>query len=256
MSKKITKKERKAIRQQELAKLGRSAEPLNKLLYDDMAKEYIKNAKQMAKVSKKLQETAEESPHRDPKVKGLNFAFPRTDGENIAFLNMLNAFRDEYFKGNSPYDVSLEEIKAMGKKQGVFRNMFYWEDELIAISESCLGSCHGKTTIGVGTVYVKPSWRGQGIASNIYDFVENTLTKNVPECAFNLQIECDELKANIGKFIALGFTHAFMIEKFTNGMKYQQPTFALFKGKQLDGSTCLRSMQRGWDAVSKMLETA
>ena len=105
-------------------------------------------------------------------VTGMNVAFPRTLGDKLAFCKMLNAFRDEYFNGNSPFDVTVEGLDMLSAEQGIHRNMFYWDDELIAISETGAGVTHGKPTLGVATVYVKPSWRGKGIANSIYGFVE------------------------------------------------------------------------------------
>ena len=137
-------------------------------------------------------------------VTGMNVAFPRTLGDKLAFCKMLNAFRDEYFNGNSPFDVTVEGLDMLSAEQGIHRNMFYWDDELIAISETGAGVTHGKPTLGVATVYVKPSWRGKGIANSIYGFVENQLMKGIPDCIFYLQIEEEELVSNRNKFKALG----------------------------------------------------
>ena len=180
---------------------------------------------------------------RDPKVQGMNVAFIRTLGDKIAFCKMLNAFRDEYFKGNSPFDVTPQYLDMVDADQGIHRNMFYWNDELIAIAECSSGIAFGKPTLGVATVYVKPSWRGKGIANRIYNFVETKLCGELPDCIFNLQIEEEELVANSKKFIELGFTHAHHIAEFTNGMDYQQKTYAVIKGASIEGATPLTTFK-------------
>lgn len=199
------------------------------------------NRAQRRKAAKLNRQNAKKYTHsnvaqspRDPKVQGMNVACLRTLGDKIAFCKMLNAFRDEYFKGNSPFDVTPQYLDMVGVDQGIHRNMFYWNDELIAISECGAGIGFGKPTLGVATVYVKPSWRGKGIANRIYNYVETDLMKGIADCVFNLQIEEEELVANYKKFEALGFTHAYHIAEFSNGLDYQQKTYAVMKGKHFD----------------------
>jgi hypothetical protein len=193
--------------------------------------------------------------HRTPRrkeVTGFNVIPPKTYTDKVDFCTMLNAFRDEYFDGNSPFDVTPQYIDMMGHEQGIHRCMFFWDDELIAISECGTGVCYGKPTLGVATVYVKPSWRGKGIANSIYTYTETELMAGIPDCIFNLQIEEKELIANSNKFMKLGFTHAFHIEGFDNGLEYQQKTYAVMKGDALKGSTSLRSFSN----VDMFKETA
>ena len=171
-----------------------------------------------------------------------NVSFPRTTKDKVLYCKMLNAFRNEYFKGNSPFDITPMYLDMIGAEQGIHRNMFYWDDELIAISETACGQAFGKPTLGVATVYVKPNWRGKGIANSIYHFVENQLMKGIPDCVFNLQIEEDELIANYKKFEALGFTHAYHIAEFSNGLDYQQKTYAVMKGKHFDSAIPLKEV--------------
>lgn len=194
------------------------------------------NARKKAKANTNMNK----SP-RANNVTGMNVAFPRTMGDKLAFCKMLNAFRDEYFKGQSPYDITPMHLDILGAEEGIHRNMFYWNDELIAISETGAGVTHGMPTLGIATVYVKPSWRGKGIASSIYSFVENQLMKNIPNCMFYLQIEENELVANRQKFLNLGFTHAYVIPEFANGQEYKQTTYAVTKGAHIDDSIPLNS---------------
>ena len=200
------------------------------------------NARKKARKRQQKKQQQLKTSSRDPRVQGLNVACLLTLGDKIAFCKMLNAFRDEYFKGNSPFDVTPQYLDMVGVDHGIHRNMFYWNDELIAISECGAGMAFGKPTVGVATVYVKPSWRGKGIANRIYHYVETDLMKGIPDCVFNIQIEEEELIANYKKFEALGFTHAYHIAEFSNGLDYQQKTYAVMKGKHFDSALPLKEV--------------
>lgn len=167
---------------------------------------------------------------RGAEVTGFNVSFPRTKGDNIAFCKMLNEFRDEYFDGNSPYDVTPAMLKSLSVEQGVHRNMFWFNDELIAIIEVGSGFADGCPSLGISTIYIKPSWRGKGISNTIYDYVENQLMNGLDDTVFYLQIEEPQLAKSRDSFIKLGFTHAREIPGFDNGAEYLHKTFAVCKG--------------------------
>lgn len=141
-----------------------------------------------------------------------------------AFCRMLNDFRNEYFRGESPFDVTPQYLDSVS---GVVRSILFKDKRPVAILESCFGTAFGKKTLGVGTVYVKPSFRNLGVAVEIYDFVES-MAKEM-DMIFNIQIEESSLKANLQKFINMGFTHAHHIREFSNNVDYKEKTFALFK---------------------------
>jgi hypothetical protein len=140
------------------------------------------------------------------------------------FVKLLNRFRDEYFKGNSPYDITREHLPAI---QGVLRNILYKYNRPIGIVETGMGMAFGKFTMGVCTVYIEPDYRNQCLAKNFYTFIEQMAIRE--DALFNMQIEESSLKENMDKFIQLGFTHAYHIEEFDNGMEYNEKTYALFK---------------------------
>lgn len=145
--------------------------------------------------------------------------------EKRMFCRLLNKFRNEYFKGESPFDV---DTRYLDMTQGVVRSILYKHKTPLGVIESCCGVAFGKKTLGVGTVYIKPAYRNQGLAIQSYDFVEKMANKM--DCLFNLQIEESSLKSNKQKFIDMGYTHAYHIAEFDNGMDYKEKTFALFKG--------------------------
>ena len=140
------------------------------------------------------------------------------------FCKLLNKFRDEYFDGNSPYDVTLQHLPLI---KGVIRNVLYKYNRPIGVVETGMGMAFGETTMGVCTVYIEPNFRSKGLAQMAYAFVEKQA--NLTDSLFNIQIEESSLKKNINKFIELGFTHAYHIAEFDNGMEYNEKTFALFK---------------------------
>ena len=148
-----------------------------------------------------------------------------TKAEKI-FVKLLNKFRDEYFKGNSPYDITREHLPLI---QGVLRNILYKYNRPIGIVETGMGIAFGKVTMGVCTVYIEPEYRNQGLAKNFYTFIEQMALHEDADALFNIQIEESSLKENMEKFIQLGFTHAYHIAEFDNGMEYKEKTYALFK---------------------------
>ena len=73
-------------------------------------------------------------------------------------------------------------------------------------------------------------WMSGLILSDSWLFVCLTLSKNISDCVFYLQIEEPQLAKSRDSFIKLGFTHALEIPGFDNGAEYLHKTFALCKG--------------------------
>ena len=141
------------------------------------------------------------------------------------FCRMLNSFRNEYFKGNSPFDI---EVAHLDMYEGVVRHILFSNKTPVGIVECCWGSAFGKVTLGIGTVYIKPKYRGLNIAHDLYNYFENIA--HDADALFNIQIEKSSFDANRQKFIAMGFTHYEEIKEFSNGADYKEPTYALFRG--------------------------
>jgi GNAT superfamily N-acetyltransferase len=143
------------------------------------------------------------------------------------FCRLINKFRDEYYKNESPFDITPRLLDLMTDP---IRQIYYSDKTPIAICEMTSGQGFGKTTLSVATVYVKPSYRGQGIANIIYRDSER-IAKELDQ-VFYIQIEESSLNSNKQKFLNMGFTH-FMPLIVTTSSKdyeagYKEKAFALF----------------------------
>jgi len=177
------------------------------------------------KAIKQKEQKAMQNHLRSRKVTGFNFSTLVTKTDKVMFCSMMNAFRDEYFNGASPFTITLKHLELDDK---VIRNMFYWDNELIAITEVGIGHAkeNNQLTAGCATIYIKPSWRNKNISASIYNWIETDIVAEIPNCFFHLQIEKRNLKSNVDKFKKLGFTHALLIP---NDLQYDEPTYAVMK---------------------------
>ena len=161
------------------------------------------------------------------------------------WIRMINAFKEDYFTGRPGWNPITPRTLdwAIDNEKGLFNWMLYKNGICLAIAEVACGSIAQHRTMAVATVYVKPNYRGSGIAALLYDEIER-MAKQL-DCWFNLHIEQDSLDQNRDKFIEMGFVTYEPIREFTNGRRYGQQTFALFKDYHLKRMRPLANYQPG-----------
>lgn len=151
-----------------------------------------------------------------------------TESYKQDWLRMINAFKADYFQHQAGHSRLSRRAMEHGleNQKGLFNFMLYKNTICIAIAEVAVGSLWKHRTMGVATVYVKPNYRGKGIANDLYQEIERIAKEN--DCLFNMHIEQDSLDKNRDKFIEMGFVTYEPIREFTNGNGYAQQTYALF----------------------------
>jgi len=152
-----------------------------------------------------------------------------TESHKRDWMRMINAFKADYFQHQAGYSRLSRTVmeQCLENEKGLFNFMLYKDGICLAIAEVAVGSLWKQRTMGVATVYVKPNYRGKGIADNLYKEIERIAKEN--DCLFNMHIEQDSLDKNRDKFIEMGFVTYEPVREFTSGNGYRQQTYAVFK---------------------------
>ena len=148
------------------------------------------------------------------------------------WIRMINKFRQSYFKSQNCGTVTMDMLnQTLEHDKGLFSYLVYKAGRCVAIAEVVLGSVGRQPTMAVATIYVKSQHRGQGLAQALYDEIERMAREL--DCWFNIHIEQTSLDHDRDKFIAMGFVTYELIRSFSNGRRYSEETFALFRDYHL-----------------------
>jgi len=161
------------------------------------------------------------------------------------WIRMINKFKESYFKTRTGWNPITSDMLnwSLEHEKGLFSYLVYKAGRCVAIAEVALGSVGKQSTMAVATIYVKSQHRGQGLAQALYGEIEQ-MARDCG-CWFNIHIEQASLDHNRDKFIAMGFVTYEPIRSFSNGRRYGEQTFALFRDYHLKRMRPLGNYQPG-----------
>ena len=136
------------------------------------------------------------------------------------FVKLMRKFRQEYFTGDKnygPYD-----MEHVGCNNTTCFNI-YKHTTIIGILEFTAGQLGNKHTLDLGTIYIVPKYRNNGLSKDIYNLMQHVC--DGIDVIYNTHIEDKNFIGNEKKFMQLGFTH-YIKTKHTG---YVGDTYCLFR---------------------------
>ena len=151
--------------------------------------------------------------------------------DNRLALRLMNKFRNEYFEGNPPFEMTWDFYKDLMRSGGVEPWLYMNGKNVIAYLDLAPGITRGVPSISIATIYIVPRYRKNNISNSIYNAVEQ-LAKSYGGL-FNIQVEERFFLNNEQKYRDLGFMY-YEVNGETNSIgEYKDKTYLLFK-QQVD----------------------
>jgi ribosomal protein S18 acetylase RimI-like enzyme len=142
------------------------------------------------------------------------------------YLKYVNKFRKDYFTDADPQD--MQDVN-YALENNILCLLILLNNKVIGMLEATPGNVYATKVLNIATIYIDKKYRKQGIAKQVYKFMESYID-------IALHIEQSNFAKNIDKFINCGFN-------FYNDMKntdnvdhrqYDEKTYVLYTKQHID----------------------